>query len=54
MLEYMQVKYQNINQGLLPTQRIMYGTIKLLELKICMVRLQCCVLFVYCNSVGLI
>ena len=22
MLEYMQVKYQNINQGLLPTQRI--------------------------------
>ena len=22
MLEYMQVKYQNINQGLLPTKRI--------------------------------
>ena len=32
----------------------MYGTIKLLELKICMIPLQCCVLLVYCNSVGLI
>ena len=54
MLEYMQMKYQNINQGPLPTQRVMYVTIKLLELKICMIQLQCCVLLVYCNSVGLI
>ena len=30
MLEHMQMKYQNISQGLLPTQRIMYGTIELL------------------------
>ena len=51
MVEYMQMKYQNINQG---KCRRIYGTIKLLELKIFMIQLQCCVLLVHYNSVGLI